>query len=118
MEWAARFAERVRAVLRFVHVISSTDGFSQAQSRPAPPRGTEFQQEAVRAIANLQKEAGVKGPVSMVTGGIASGICEEANTRRVDLVVIGRGRVHDTNGRFGKHANEIVRLAPCPVISV
>jgi nucleotide-binding universal stress UspA family protein len=118
MEWAASFAEQVRAALRFVHVISSSDGFSQAQSQPALTQGTEFQQEAARAIANLQKEADVKGPVSMVTSGIASGVCEEAKTRRVDLIVIGRGRVHDTNGRFGKHANEIVRLAPCPVISV
>jgi nucleotide-binding universal stress UspA family protein len=118
MEWAASFAEQVGAALRFVHVISGSDGFSQAQSQPLLLQGKEFQQEAVRVIANLQKEADVIGPVSIVTGGIAIGVSEEAKKRRVDLVVIGRGRVHDTNGRFGKHANEIVRLAPCPVISV
>jgi len=118
MEWAASFAEQVGAALRFVHVISGSDGFSQSQIQPLLLQGKEFQQEAVRVIANLQKEADVIGPVSIVTGGIAIGVSEEAKKRRVDLVVIGRGRVHDTNGRFGKHANEIVRLAPCPVISV
>jgi nucleotide-binding universal stress UspA family protein len=118
IEWAASFAGQVGAALRLVHVISGSDGFSLSQSQPLLLQGKEFQQEAVRAIANLQQEADVIGPVSIVTGGIANGVSEEAKKRRVDLVVIGRGRVHDANGRFGKHANEIVRMAPCPVISV
>ena len=35
-----------------------------------------------------------------------------------DLILIGRGMLHETMGRLRTHAYGIIRHAPCPVLSV
>ncbi|SRR5712691_44503 len=77
-----------------------------------------LKQKAARNIESLQRKSRVRAPASIVIGEIASGLCEEAQNHQADLVVIGRGMVHDTPGRLGKHAYDIIRQAPCPVINV
>jgi len=113
MRWAAEFAERMGAALRFVHVIPDVDEWS-----PSIPELTAIREEARGMIEALQRQAGVRAPSSVVIGKIGPRLCEQAKDHKADLVVIGRGRLHDTPGRLGKNAYDIIRHAPCPVISV
>jgi nucleotide-binding universal stress UspA family protein len=43
---------------------------------------------------------------------------EEASRHGADLIVIGRGVMHETLGRLRTNAHAIIRHAHCPVISV
>jgi nucleotide-binding universal stress UspA family protein len=115
MDWAARFAGRVGAKLRFVHVIP---GLEESSLRFPKPKLEGLQQEAFGRIENLQRTAGVKAPTSVVIGKIGRRFCDEARNHQADLVVIGRGKLHDSAGRLGRNAYDIIRHAPCPVISV
>lgn len=113
MEWAAQFARQIDAGLRLIHIIPDVDGWSLSLSEL-----TAVREEARHALENLQRQAGVRAPLSVVIGKIGPGLCEQANKHQADFVVVGRGRLHDTPGRLGQHAYDIVRHAPCAVISV
>jgi nucleotide-binding universal stress UspA family protein len=118
MEWAAHFAEHAGATLRLVHVIPGMDGRHGRRTPSGLRFCEELQAEALQAIKSLQKREHVNAPTSVLAGDIATEICREAENYAADLLVIGRGMVHETPGRLGKHAYEIMRLAPCPVISI
>jgi nucleotide-binding universal stress UspA family protein len=49
---------------------------------------------------------------------VTSEFWKEADTTSPDLIVIGRGVLHETLGRLRTHAYGIIRHAPCPVLSV
>ena len=116
IKWASQFAEKVGATLQLVHVIPWSEHWWQTQ--PSLDWQSKLQQEALQHIERLQRHAGVKAQTTVKTGPIARGVCDEARKQQADLLVIGRGLARDTAGRFGKHGYEILRIAPCPVISV
>jgi nucleotide-binding universal stress UspA family protein len=68
-------------------------------------------------IAKLQRRAGTDFPLNVSGMGISNALAEAANERGADLVVIGRGKTQKAVGRFQTHAYEILRYAPCPVLS-
>jgi len=45
-------------------------------------------------------------------------VTEEARQEGADLVILGRGAIHETLGRLRTHARGIIQHSPCPVISV
>ncbi len=114
MEWAAQFAQQVKASLRFVHVIAVPDELSPRLTKRKLER---MRREARVSVENLQRSTGVEAPTSVVIGKIGSRFCEEAQQHQADLVVIARGRVDDF-GRLGQNGYDIIRRAPCPVINV
>jgi len=69
-------------------------------------------------IAKLLESAGVNAPACVTVGDVAGAMREEAVRHSADLVVIGRGSIHEKLGRLRTHAYGIIRQAPCPVISV
>jgi nucleotide-binding universal stress UspA family protein len=69
------------------------------------------------AISKLQREAGTDFSVSIKASRIADAVSEAAREQNADLVVIGRGKAHETFGRLRTHAYQIIRDAPCPVLS-
>jgi nucleotide-binding universal stress UspA family protein len=69
------------------------------------------------AISKLQREAGTDFPVSIKAFRIADAVSEVAREQSADLVVIGRGKAQQTLGRLRTHAYQIIRDAPCPVLS-
>lgn len=69
------------------------------------------------AISKLQREAETEFPVSIKVCGIPNAIAEVVLEQRADLLVIGRGKVQQTLGRLRTHAYQIIRDAPCPVLS-
>jgi nucleotide-binding universal stress UspA family protein len=114
MQWAAELAKSTGAVLRLVHAVPGVEG------RPAIDRRFEedMRQEARRQLTDMQALAGVEAPLCVTVGGVADAVREEARRHQSDLVVIGRGVLHETLGRLRTHAYGIIRHAPCPVVSV
>ena len=116
MEWAAEYSKASGASLRLLHVVTG------AESWPERALDREFEealrQQAREAIEKLQRSVGVNAPLCIGGGEIATGVREEAQRHGADLIVIGRGILHETLGRLRTHAHSIIRQAPCPVISV
>jgi nucleotide-binding universal stress UspA family protein len=116
MEWAAQFSKDTGAALRLVHAIPGMEVWPERQF------DLEFEQvlrKEVRAkIENLQRPAGVTAPLCLAIGEVAATVRDEARRHGTDLIVIGRGLLHETLGRLRTHAYGIIREAPCPVISV
>jgi nucleotide-binding universal stress UspA family protein len=116
MRWAAEFAKAEGATLRLAHVIPGMEGW------PARQMDRQFEedirQEARQQLTKMQEEAGVNAALCVAVGNVADGMREEARRHGTDLVVIGRGILHETLGRLRTHAYGIVRHAPCPVLSV
>ena len=61
--------------------------------------------------------AAVFGPGSGADEIVAT-ITEEARQEGADLIVLGRGAMHETLGRLRTHAHGIIQRSPCPVLSV
>ena len=68
-------------------------------------------------ISKMQREAGTEFPLTISQTGIASALTEAADEYGADLMLIGRGKSHKVFGRFQTHVYEIIRYAPCPVLS-
>ncbi len=116
MEWAARYAKDAGAALRIVHAISGVESWPERQM------DREFE-ESLRAdvkekIEAQMRDAGIKAPLCLAAGEVATAVREEARRHKADLVIIGRGLLHETLGRLRTHSYGIIRHAPCPVLSV
>jgi len=116
MKWAANLASDIGANLRLVHVIPGME------AGPARQIDRQFEDdlrlEARKIIEEQQKQAGIEAPLCVTVGNIPAGVREEARRHGADLVVIGRGVMHETLGRLRTHAYGIIRQSPCPVLSV
>jgi nucleotide-binding universal stress UspA family protein len=116
VKWAAQIGKDFGASLRVVHVIHGIEGW------PTRQVDRQFEEdmrlEARKAIEKVQEAAGVVAPLCVAVGNVAEGVREEARRHGADLIVIGRGVLHETLGRLRTHAYGIIRNSPCPVISV
>jgi nucleotide-binding universal stress UspA family protein len=116
MQWAAEFAKLTGGALRLVHAVSGIQGWPERQM------DREFEEalrgQAREAIEKLQKATGVTAPLCVAVGEVARAVREEAERHNSDLILIGRGMLHETLGRLRTHAYGIIRHAPCPVLSV
>ena len=116
MKWAARMSKDMGATLRLVHVIPGIEGWP---SRQADRQFEEdMRLESRKSIEEMQRSAEVEAPLCVAVGNVAEGVREEARRHGADLIVIGRGVLHETLGRLRTHAYGIIRHSPCPVISV
>jgi len=109
------FAASFAATVQLVHCVP------EAGSRVAKYFDSELHRSlkslARQKIASLQHQAGTKFPVHITEDFIAEDIAELAAERHADLVIIGRGRAQNAFGTLRTHAAEIIRQAPCPVLS-
>ncbi|HXP84923.1 MAG TPA: universal stress protein [Bryobacteraceae bacterium] len=116
IEWAAQFAKDTGATMRIVHAISGIEGWPERQL------DREFEEalrtEARSAIEKVERGVNVQAPLCVAVGDVAGAVREEARRHAADLLVIGRGLLHETFGRLRTHAHGIIRQSPCPVISV
>ncbi len=117
IRWASEFSKAEGATLRLVHVVPGMGGVPSGQMDSE--RGTQIRKEARDALDRLEASAGVRlVPICVAGGNVAETICQEARRHDADLVVIGRGVLHETLGRLRTHAHAIIRQSPCPVLSV
>jgi nucleotide-binding universal stress UspA family protein len=115
LRFTKELADEFGASVRLVHTVSAE------QSRPAKYFDCEFHRlikDLTRdEIARLQHEAGTSFPLSLMDGLIARDVSDVALDQHADLVVIGRGKLQGAFGSLRTHAYEIIRQAPCPVLS-
>lgn len=115
LRFAKGLAEEFGAEVRLVH---NVPGF---QSRPAKYFDVDLhrylKEAATEEISKLQGEVGTDFPLTVTEGQIPQDVAEVARGTSADLVVIGRGKTQERFGTLRTHAYEIIRQAPCPVLS-
>jgi nucleotide-binding universal stress UspA family protein len=116
MHWAGNLAKDLGAALRLVHVVPGVENWL---ARYGDHQFEEqLRLDARRNIEEMQERAGLKAPLCVAVGRVAEGVREEARRHGADLVLIGRGVLHETLGRLRTHAHGIIQQSPCPVLSV
>ena len=113
LKWATEFASEQKLELRLVHAVR---GPEDCEDNPSF-RAFLFN-AAQEHIDKLQADAGTKFEVCFQLGDAGRVVHQAAYGYSADIVVIGRGVLHKAFGRLRSSAYEIIREAPCPVISV
>lgn len=116
MRWAGALAQQFGAKLHLVHTVPGTGTFLEAEL------GVEVElamrERLEQKVKDLRKEAGIQATIHVAAGDVADRVRAEAERFNADLLVIGRGVLHETLGRLRTHAHSIIRHSPCPVISI
>jgi nucleotide-binding universal stress UspA family protein len=115
-QWAAGFSHQVGASLQLLHVVRSISDWLSLESQQSLQE--ELRMEARNRIEGGLKTAGLDLPLRVAVGEIVATITEEARQESADLIVLGRGGMHETLGRLRTHAHGIIQRSPCPVMSV
>jgi nucleotide-binding universal stress UspA family protein len=115
-QWAAGFSHQVGATLQLLHVVRSISDWLSLESEQALQE--ELRTEARNRIEGRLKTAGLDLPLRVAVGEVVATITEEARQEGADLIVLGRGAMHETLGRLRTHAHGIIQRSPCPVLSV
>ncbi|HYI88090.1 MAG TPA: universal stress protein [Burkholderiales bacterium] len=123
---ALRLAKAERARLFILHVVNDYVVIA-AMGGVAPPRdlGPLLRESGERILANakaLASKQGVKPELvlrEILSGPAAEAIVREARRRRADLIVLGtHGRRGVRRMVMGSDAEQVVRIAPMPVLLV
>jgi nucleotide-binding universal stress UspA family protein len=123
LEWAAHLAEEHESPLVLLHAYHLPVDFQQLEGAYLPP--DFWTQVKNDAAGNLERHAealrarGLRVETVLREGYPASVIEEEAQTRNVDLIVIGtRGHTGLKHLLLGSVAERVVQKAPCAVLTV
>lgn len=115
VSWAPRLGARVS----LLHVIKGAWSASELAegAKVLKPLKTAALLKLGR-IARLASEAGLRADVHLDTGNPAERILEHCRTNHADLLVVGtQGRGGLSRTLLGSVADELVRKAPCPVLT-
>jgi nucleotide-binding universal stress UspA family protein len=116
LRFAAQLAKEFEAKLWLVHAIPG------AETGPEKYFDADLQvfleQEARKAIAQMQAAEGLSLPVCLGTGDVARVVAEAATHHDVNLVIVGRGHATRLLGPLRTNVHGIIRHSPCPVLSV
>ncbi len=113
LHWAAQFASEQKLELRLVHAVRGPEDCEDNPSFQA------FLFDTARdRVGKLQAQAGTNFEVCFQLGDPGHVVHQAAYGYSADLVVMGRGVIQKPFGRLRSAAYEIIREAPCPVISV
>lgn len=103
------------ASVRLVHSLPDTD------SRPYKYFDRDLHgflmQTAREQMFQAQVEAGTDFPLTITEQSISKYIENDKNYGTADLIVLGRGRTQEVFGTLRTHTYDILRQAPCPVLS-
>jgi nucleotide-binding universal stress UspA family protein len=116
VQWAAEFSRKIGGTLQLLHVVRPVSDWQALESEQ------ELQEELrgaarTRIESHLQSE-GIDLPLRVAVGDIVSTITEEARQEGTDLIILGRGTIHETLGGLRSHLRAIIQRSPCPVLSV
>jgi nucleotide-binding universal stress UspA family protein len=106
MEWAAQMAQRTKAKLRLVCAVPGVEGWPERQLDRE--FAASLHQQARETIERQMQASQIQAPLCVVAGRIAD----------ADLIVAGRGLLDETFGRLRTNVYNIIRSAPCPVLTV
>lgn len=121
---AETLAKRFDAELVLAHVVEPL--LAPAAYGPLPTNVAQLRVEAEAAardrlqeMASELKDRGVEASVALATGPIADTLVDIAREREADLVVLAtHGLTGLEHALLGSVAERVVRLCPCPVLSV
>ncbi len=121
VEYALWLATRSQAKLVFFHVMEPTV-YSVDFALSHPDISAEVRRGAIAALGQLVEEARSRGIAAehvLVTGTPFVEIEKVATERKAGLIVMGtHGRTGLAHVVLGSTAERVVRLAPCPVLTV
>lgn len=118
LNWAHCVAREFQARLHVIHVLPPVA--DPVHSASAAEFKKQLRREATLRFEALAARAGVDMEVELVDGvaGESIGQVVARHADGMDLVIAGRGAIQGTFGRLRTHVSDIIRLAPCPVLSV
>ncbi|HET8761586.1 MAG TPA: universal stress protein [Nitrospiria bacterium] len=121
VEYALWLAGRTHATVIFFHVMEPTV-YSVDFALTRPDLSAEVRERAQDVLRQLVEEArgrGIPADQAVAVGAPFAEIRKAAADRRVDLIVMGtHGRTGAAHVVLGSTAERVVRLAPCPVLTV
>ena len=113
---SVELAATLHARLRLVHAVPPID------QTPATRFEDVFRADIMRMardqVIKLRDLAGTDVDICMEMGSASQVVRASSMHHDADLVIIGRGKVHETLGRLRTNAYAIIREAPCPVLSI
>jgi nucleotide-binding universal stress UspA family protein len=121
LDWAIAWAQQFGARLIVLHVVPEFAAVYQLEQEEVERLSAHMQQIAEAEMRRLWQERGGEVDYELVVtiGAPAHEIVRVATERQVDLIVIGtRGRTGLAHALLGSVAEQVVRLAPCPVLTV
>lgn len=121
LDWALAWAQRFGTRLIVLHVVPEFAAVYQLKQEEVERLSTHMQQIAETEMRRLCQERGGEVDYELVVtiGAPAQEIVRAATERQVDLIVIGScGRTGLAHMLLGSVAERVVRLAPCPVLTV
>jgi nucleotide-binding universal stress UspA family protein len=115
MRFTKQLAAELGADVRLIHAIPEIEARLHPYFDGDACR--DFRESARAEIAKMQREAGTDFAVIVSEAGVTNALSEAATDLGADLIVIGRGKAQKTLGRLRTHVYDIIRQAPCPVLS-
>ena len=117
LTWASTFAREFGAELSILHILPTSltrlDGiYFDAAWRQ------DVTKDVADRISALQQDLHAECEVLIETGEVPAAVADAAQTRKADLLVIGRGRHAHGLGRLRTNAYAILRESPCPVATI
>ncbi len=117
LRWANSLKQQFGAKLHVIHSVPAVD--RRFESALADSAHSLLVWNARHAYPPLAEKAGVSETLEVVqTAGLAQSIADAASRYQADLLVVGRGSIQGFLGRLRTNAHELIRTAPCPVLSV
>jgi nucleotide-binding universal stress UspA family protein len=116
LKWAAQFAREQRAELQVAHAVHAAAPIPAGEESGA--LGDFLLSTARERLKRVQAEAGTELEIQFAFGPVDQVVREAALEQHADLIVIGRGAIRKGFGRLRSSAYEVIREAPCPVISL
>jgi nucleotide-binding universal stress UspA family protein len=110
-------AQQYGASVQLIHSIPALDLEPDGAGVNAPFQRFLFDR-ATELLATFQAEAKTNFEAVVRYGRVESVVRDGASSYGAQLVVIGRGRLTGLLGRLRTNVNNIIREAPCPVLSV
>jgi nucleotide-binding universal stress UspA family protein len=121
---AQRLASAFGAEVVLVHVLVETPRFSEGVAAPRRVRevyasARTWAQHELDGWVSKARAAGIEARAALRIGTPYREIVETAIDERADLVVMGtHGRSGINRALLGSVADRVIRLAPCPVLTV
>jgi nucleotide-binding universal stress UspA family protein len=112
---AVLLGSELSARVRLVHAVPLLHPDAATLVAEGPGFYTE---PARRRIQELQHQAGTNLSLCLDTGNVSDVVRKVAIHHDADLIVVGRGRIHDRFGGLKTNAYSIIRDSPCPVLSL
>ncbi len=121
LDFACSIADKFQPKIFLLHVIPS-DVFELASpetSREALAKAREFAQQQLQRLIHEGESCGVALEGIVAEGSLWPAISDAIKANRIDMVTVGtRGKSNSKSLLLGSAAEEIYRMADCPILTV